>query len=86
MNRLSPEQRLKRDRAILTVFVIRQVTSLVILTIIAVQALQLPDRRLGMVFTPVVVGFAGWVVFQSVRFTLAYRARRERVRSGGGAA
>ena len=78
------EARLKRERTILTVFVVRQTTSVVILAIIAVQALQLPDRRLGYLFAPVALAFFGWVAFQTTRFLRVYRQRRERLLAGGG--
>ncbi|MFM7320585.1 MAG: hypothetical protein ACKO5K_03545 [Armatimonadota bacterium] len=69
---------LRRDRALLGVFVFRQVTSIALLGWLTGSLFRLDDHRIGWAMVAATAAFTGWVVWVVARAIRRYRLKVRR--------
>lgn len=75
--------RLRRDRALLGVFIFRQATSIALLAWLTRSLFQLDDHRIGWAMVGATTLFSGWVLYVVFRAVRSLRARSARSEASG---
>jgi len=77
--RRPPRDILRRDRAVLVVFVVRQASSVAVLVWLTLALFQLDDHRIAWTMAVATVGFCAWVGTVVARAMRRYRAKVRRI-------